>query len=269
MLCWKKEQSWLDDTNELCSVHIIFDPQDKAKVKDVYDGLGDSRAIQVEWDQSAHPTLEWRDRIRMNIENYDTILFFVSPASIVNQQCMFEIDHSIKSGKRIILVMIDHIDWNEAKQRVKDFQSFQCVFFYDTSKPGSKDDGDLFDRQMNALNQRLKTDQKHAAVHTRLLKRAIDWEKHDFEKSMLLRGADLKRAKNWISASALGKEPKPTTLHLSYVTASDALKQYMDKRQLIAVFFFFIVIIGIAWPSWGVFFFSLVFSHFFVYFSSN
>jgi len=130
-------------------------------------------------------------------------------------------------------------------------------------------DGDDFDAAMKLLLKALDVDLRHARYHTKLLTRAIDWERHDFEKSLLLHGADLQRAKHWVSASALGKEPKPTTLHLSFITASDSLATSMQKRRLIAVFFAFIVAIGIIWPSWGVFFFSLVFSHFFVYFSSN
>jgi len=130
-------------------------------------------------------------------------------------------------------------------------------------------DGDDFDAAMKLLFKALDNDLRHARYHTKLLVRAIEWERHDFEKSLLLRSKDLQRAKHWLSASALGKEPKPTTLHLSFITASDTLNQSMNKRYLIAVFFFFIVAIGIIWPSWGVFFFSLVFSHFFVYFSSN
>jgi hypothetical protein len=37
----------------------------------------------------------------------------------------------------------------------------------------------------------------------------------------------------------------------------------------LSALYLFVCLLGIIWPSWGVFFFSLVFSHFFVYFSSN
>lgn len=149
-------------------------------------------------------------------------------------------------------------DVNIEKVR-KDVSTLNWIFF----QP------DQFNRSISLLIKAIDADMRHAIYHTKLLTMAIDWERADFEKSKLLVGDDLTKAKHWLSASALGKEPRPTTLHLSYVTASDSLNSSMKKRSLIAVFFAFIVIIGIIWPSWGVFFFSLVFSHFFVYFASN
>jgi hypothetical protein len=86
-------------------------------------------------------------------------------------------------------------------------------------------------------------------------------------------GNDLKRAQQWLTASALGREPKPTTLHVSFITArfdvscyivvfvklltaicaifssrySQALDASMQKRKLIAIFFWFIVAISVIW----------------------
>jgi hypothetical protein len=41
---------------------------------------------------------------------------------------------------------------------------------------------------MKLLLKALDVDLRHARYHTKLLTRAIDWERHDFEKSLLLHG---------------------------------------------------------------------------------
>ena len=51
----------------------------------------------------------------------------------------------------------------------------------------------------------------------------------------------------WLSQSALGKSPQPTLLHLSYIKASNALAESMLKRRVIAMFFAFILAIGVIW----------------------
>lgn len=241
-----------------CSVMISYSRKDKAFVKNIFDALSvDNRQIWVDWEDIP-PSNDWLDEIHKGIEQSDAFIFVLSPDSIKSEVCNWEVDHAVKNGKRIIPVVCRDVDYREVR---KEMATLTWIFF--------RPDGDDFNAAMKLLLKALDKDLRHAHVHTLLLVRAIDWEKHDFEKSLLLCGQDLRRAKNWLSASALGKEPKPTTLHLSFITASDSLATSMNKRKLIAVFFFFIVVIGIIWPSWGVFFFSLVFSHFFVYFSSN
>lgn len=242
------------------SIFISYSRKDKAFVKNMYDALAvdrDETQIWVDWEDIP-PSNDWLDEIHKGIEKKDCFIFVLSPDSIKNEVCNWEVDHAVKNGKRMIPVVCRDVDYREVR---RELASLNWIFF--------RPDGDDFNAAMKLLLNAAKKDIRHAKFHTKYLNNAIKWERHDFEKSLLLQKKDLEKAKHWLSASALGKEPKPTTLHLSYITASDVLASSMKKRRLIAVFFLFIVAIGIIWPSWGVFFFSLVFSHFFVYFSSN
>jgi hypothetical protein len=256
----EKKGEYLDTSkiHEACSVMISYSRKDKSFVRNIYDALtSDQRQIWVDWEDIP-PSPTWLDEIHKGIENADCFIFVLSPDSIKSEVCMWEVEHAVKNGKRMIPVVVRDVDYREVH---KDLAKLNWIFF--------RDNGEEFNDAMKLLLTALDADLRHARYHTKLLCMAIVWERHDFEKSLLLSGNDLQRANHWLSASALGKEPKPTTLHLSFITASGSLAESMEKRQMIAVFFFFIVAIGIIWPSWGVFFFSLVFSHFFVYFSSN
>lgn len=247
----------LGEKDAKCSIYISFAKQDRKFVKHVHDVLvTDNRQVKVDFQTVYDNTPDWLDEIHNLIEEQDVFVVVLSPSSIDDQMVNFETDHARKNGKRIIPVVCKDVDINKVR---KDISTLAWIFF----QP------ERFQKSMKLLMQAVDADVRHAIYHTKLLTHAIEWERADFEKSKLLVGEDLIKAKHWLSASALGKEPRPTTLHLSFITASDSLNSSMKKRGLIAVFFAFIVVIGIIWPSWGVFFFSLIFSHFFVYFASN
>lgn len=241
-----------------CSCFISFHRRDKVFVKNMVDQLkADDRYVWVDFENQP-TTHTWLTNIHNGIESQDVFILVLSPDSIASENINWEIDHAVKNGKRIVPLVARDVNYTTVR---KEIASLNWIFF--------RSENDDFKAAMKLLKKAIDTDIRHAFYHTQLLKHAIEWERNDFEKSYLLEGLDFTRAKHWLQASALGKEPRPTTLHLSYITASDSLNASMKKRRIIAVFFAFIVAIGIIWPDWGVFFFSLVFSHFFVYFSSN
>eukprot|EP00462_Mataza_sp_D1_P001800 CAMPEP_0175097510 /NCGR_PEP_ID=MMETSP0086_2-20121207/5328_1 /TAXON_ID=136419 /ORGANISM="Unknown Unknown, Strain D1" /LENGTH=226 /DNA_ID=CAMNT_0016371031 /DNA_START=27 /DNA_END=704 /DNA_ORIENTATION=- len=209
-----------DKSLEVCSVMISYSRKDKAFVKNIFDALAiDDREIWVDWEDMP-PSNDWLEEIHKGIEQYDCFIFVLSEESIKAQVPNWEVDHAVKNGKRIIPIVCEEVDYRHVR---KEIASLNWIFF--------RKDGDDFNSAMKLLLKALDTDLRHARYHTKLLTRAIEWEKHDFEKSLLLTGLDLQRAKHWLSASALGKEPKPTTLHLSFITASDALATSMKKRR--------------------------------------
>ena len=241
-----------------CSTMMSYSRKDKGFVKNIYNALNsDQRHIWVDWEDIP-PSNDWLNEIHKGIEQSDVFLFILSPDSIKSEVCNWEVDHAVKNGKRIIPCVVRDVDYRSVR---KELANLNWIFF--------RSDGEDFDTAMKLLLKQIDMNGRHARYHTKLLVRALDWEKHEFEKSLLLRGNDLNRAKHWMSDAALGKEPKPTTLHLSYINESERLYLTTKRRRLVAIFFAFTLGIAVPEPQWGVFFFALVFSHFLVYFASN
>jgi hypothetical protein len=254
-------EGYLEDViqpGEGASVFISYSRVNLGFVKDLKDNLEvDGRRVWVDMEDEP-PADDWFSKIQQAIEETDAFIYVLSPDSIQSEVCGMEIEHAVRNGKRIVPVVCEDVDYKEVRQEISDLN---WIFF--------REDGDDFRRSMGHLVKALDDDLEHARFHTKLLTRALYWEQHDFEKSTLLRGKDLDRAQTWLSASALGKEPKPTTLHMAFISASASLNETMTRRRRVALFFVFIALIGIIWPSWGVFFFALIFSHFFIFLSSR
>jgi hypothetical protein len=111
------------------------------------------------------------------IERQDCFLFVLTPDSVNSEVCGWEIDHALKHGKRIIPVVARDVDYREVR---KDISSLNWIFF--------REDGDDFAHALKLLVKALDSDLQHARYHTLLLTKALEWEKHDFEKSLLLHG---------------------------------------------------------------------------------
>lgn len=245
------------------TVFISYERKDKGFVKNVYDSLSldrEEEQIWVDWDDIP-PTENWmNDEVYKHIEAMDTFVLVLSPGSCGDAVVKMEINWALKHGKRIVPIACKPIhqcdEWKDIGEEIKCLPQIEFL---------REDD---FNSSMKILKKTLEKDIKHVKTHTTLLADAIEWERRDFAKSLLLGRKELKYAQRWLSASALGKEPRPTMLHLAYLNASHNNDLHRQINLTIAVFMIFFIGLGTVWPSWGTFILSLTVAHVFAYVAS-
>src|SRR5262249_16823063 len=76
-----------------------------------------------------------------------------------------------------------------------------------------------FEAGIDQLLEVLNTDLERVHLHTRLLARALEWETRDRDRSLLLRGAELKDAESWW-ANQTGHNPATTPAQGQLILAS-------------------------------------------------
>lgn len=202
---------------------ISYCRRDKDFVQKLYQAFHDAkREVWVDWE-NIPPNADWRQEIYRGIEAADNFVFVLSPDSIASEVCREEIEHAIANNKRLVPIVGKEVAYNEVHPELA---KLNWIFF--------REEMDDFPTAFSKLLGTLDTDLEHVKAHTRLQKRALEWDAKDRNPSYVLRGDDLKNAEQWLSV-AEGKDPKPTPLQTQYVISSSQSQAKRQKTTLVGV----------------------------------
>ncbi|HEY9669097.1 MAG TPA: TIR domain-containing protein [Coleofasciculaceae cyanobacterium] len=197
---------------EAClDVFIAYSSADSEFARKLNDGLQIQNKTTWFDQESIASGEDFRQEIYKGIESSNNFLFIISPNSIASPYCADEVEYAQKLNKRIVTVLYQNVDSAQLHPALAKVQ------WVDFSKHG----GDFF-TNFGELTRTLDADPDYIRNHTRLLLKAIEWDREGRDDSFLVRGKNLQAAEEWLALSA-NKEPAPTALLIQYLQASREL----------------------------------------------
>lgn len=222
----------------MADVFISYSRKDTAFVRQLHDRLvAQGREVWVDWE-GIPPTADWLAEIYAAIEAAHCFILVMSPDSVGSAVCARELAHAIEHRKRLIPIVCRPVDPGVVQQELAALNWIFCR------------ESDEFERAVEALVQALDTDLDWVRAHTRLLVRAIEWERAGKNPSFLLRGSDLQEAERQL-IEAGGKEPRPTPLQSDYIVASRKAEARRQRLILGGVTLGLVVAVSLAVLAWA------------------
>lgn len=159
-------------------------------------------------EEGIAPTEEWLAAIFKAIEACRCFVFVISPASVQSRFCRMEIEHAVQHNKKLIPVLWQPVeDASILPEAFKRVQWLEVDKYPDVTAVGA------------ALLESADRDGPWIAFHTRLLVRALDWDRANRARARLLTAGETRDAQASLKHGA-GKEPEPTALQETFVTTS-------------------------------------------------
>jgi WD40 repeat protein len=241
---------------------ISYSRKDQTLVRQIADTLTThGRDIWVDWEDIPL-TADWWQQIQQGIEGSDAFILVISANSLTSVICHLELAHALQHNKHVIPIVIETPDERlmfEHLAQVRLEASLQQML-------GSRQLDELvkanwqriaqhnwlifsasvaLDTNAAKLIEALNTDPTHVNQHTRLLVRALEWDKRGRDNSFVLNGSEITEAETWL-AQGLDKEPLPTQLHAEYITASRSAANQRQRRLFAGTAVALIATIGLA-----------------------
>ncbi len=169
---------------------------------------------------------DWERRLGALIRDADTVVFVLSPSSVISARCKWEVEQAQALGKRILPIVCRPFDEAAPEQ----LQALNYIFFCEEPRVPGSGFGSGLARLVTALN----TDHDWIARHTRILQRATEWDTGGRKREQLLWGGEIAAAKDWIVARK-ATAPAIVPLQLEYVRESEAeeeRRKSSERQQL-------------------------------------
>jgi WD40 repeat protein len=203
----------------MSNVFISYSRKDVQFVRQLHETLSaQGRGVWVDWEDIP-PTADWRTEIREGIEGSEAVIFVISPDSVRSRECRVELEMALENNKRLVPVMHRMITESQDQALVHEaLNSHNWVYLREE---------DDFTVGYQTLANALDTDLSYVREHTRLLVRAREWESRSKLTGFLLTRTEIKEARRWLDV-AEEKTPKPTELHLEFISAS---QRFLNRKR--------------------------------------
>jgi len=190
----------------MAKVFVSYSRKDSVVARKLIDALSFiEQDVWVDWEDIP-PAADWLEQIFRGIESADAFIFLISPDSVASEVCNVEIKRAALNNKRIIPVVLRDV---EPKTTNEIIRRLNWTFMREQ---------DNFEEGLAKIKVAIELDLPWVEEHNRLQARALHWHRKK-EPSLLLRGRDLRNAKNML-ATTTSKDPIPTELQTTYIQHS-------------------------------------------------
>ncbi len=165
------------------------------------------------------PGEAWEERLRRLLLSADTIVYIITPASILSERCAWEIEEADRLKKRVVPVMAIAVPVQDLPPQLS------RLHWIDFTGALS------FGEALRQLATSLRMDADWVRMHSLYHNEAASWLTNQKPEDQLLRGTRLDEATTWLSGWKPGA-PEPTDAQRGFIAASEqAEARRIDTRR--------------------------------------
>ena len=229
-----------DGKNEFDDVFISYGRRhSKAFATKLHDALIKDN-YSVWFDQNDIPLgVDFQEQINEGIANAHNFVFIISPHSIRSEYCLKEIEMALSLNKRIIPLL--HVEPTDELDNIHPaIAKINWIYIREEADENKElfewKQIDDFEVSFQGLLQSIGNHASYVEMHTRLLVRALNWEKNQRSGKYLLVGKDRQDAEKWLAQEFLKGQPPcvPTDLHCEYICESKKNGENLMTEAFIA-----------------------------------